>query len=248
METVLRMAEEKDERPKSGGESSPEDRYRYIGFNVFPAKAPEFWKSEEERKTHLEKVRETHGRFVPLTRSNSLVAARAISGFERWTLICTSLLMAISPLLPWFSFTRGTETLSYSGISVLMHAGSVHGYLALGPGLLSTSFYMLLALMLVSSALGIAALVFLFSGGAGASENYLTRLHKIMTWHYLPILGWFVFFGMAMLPTTLPYGQSLGLAEVGNEYGMGALTAASSAGLWIPVGALWVNAIKGNDL
>ena len=245
METALRMAEEKDER-RNSEEVSPEERYRYIGFNVFPGKAQEFWKTDEERKAHTEKIRETGGKFVPLTRSNSLVAARAMSPFERWTLVVTSALMAASPFLPWFSFTRGTETLSYSGISLFMHMGSVTGFLSLGPGLLSTSFYMLLALMLLSSALGCASLFMLFAGG-GTDES-LARLHKLMNWCYLPIAGWMVFFCLAMLPTELPYGQSLGLAEVGNEYGMGALAAASSLGLWIPVGALWVNAIKGNDL
>ena len=246
METVLRMAEEKHEKRNSEDEVTPEERYRYIGFNVFPGKAQEFWKTDEERKAHTEKIRETGGKFVPLTRSNSLVAARAMSPFERWTLVITSALMAASPFLPWFSFTRGTENLSYSGISLLMNVGSVRGFLALGPGLLSTSFYMLLALMLISSALGFASLYMLFAGGG--SDDSLTRLHKLMNWCYLPIAGWMVFFGLAMLPTELPYGQSLGLAEVGNEYGMGALTAASSMGLWIPMGALWVNAIKGNDL
>lgn len=246
METVLRMAEEKDDKRSSEGDLSPEERYRYIGFNVFPGKAQEFWKTEEERKAHLEKVRETGGKFVPLTRSNSFVAARAMSSFEHWTLVVTSALMAASPILPWFSFTRGTETLSYSGISLLMNVGSVREFLSLGPGLLSTSFYMLLGLMLVSSALGLASLYMLFAGGG--TDDALGRLHKLLNWCYLPIAGWLVFFGMAMLPTELPYGQSLGLAEVGNEYGMGALTAASSMGLWIPMGALWVNAIKGNDL
>jgi len=248
MDTVLRMAEEKDSRSNPDGVSSPEDRYRYIGFDVFPGAAPEFWKNDEERKAHLEKVHTTGGKFVPLTRSNSLVAARAISPFERWTLVVTSALMVVSPFLPWFSFTRGTETLSYSGISLLLNVGSVQGFLSLGPGLLTTSFYMLVALMLLSSALGLAALWFLMSGSAAASDTYLTRLHRIMNWHYLPIAGWMAFFCLAMVPSELPYGVSLGLTEVGSEYGMGALVAASSVGLWIPMGAMWVNAIKGNDL
>lgn len=244
------MAEKHESRTPSDGEGerSSEDRFRYIGFNVFPGKAPEFWKNETERKEHLEKVRETGGKFVPLSRSNSLVAARAMSATERWMLTVTSALMAASPFLPWFTFTRGTESLSYSGVSLLLHAGSVREYLALGPGLLGTSFLLLLVLMLASAGLGLASLWFLHAGGSGASDSHLLRLHRLMMWHYLPILGWGAFFAMAMASTPLPFGMSLGLSEVGNEYGVGALAAASSAGLWIPFGALWVNAIKGNDL
>jgi hypothetical protein len=245
------MAEKRESGSQAGAEFDPlsEERFRYIGFNVFSGKAREFWKDDSERQAHLAHVRESGGRFVPLSRSNSLVAARAISAPERWMLTATSALMALSPLLPWFSFTRGSEKLSYSGLSLLFHAGAIRQYLALGPGLLNTSFLLLLVLMLASSALGIAALWFLYAGGNGqGSDAYLLRLHKIMTWHYLPILGWMVFFALTAPSTVMPYGASLGLAEVGDHLGVGPLAGASSVGLWIPLGTLWVNAIKGNDL
>jgi hypothetical protein len=238
------------EKNESGSTPEPlsEERFRYIGFNVYSGSAPEFWKDDSERQSHLAHVRESGGRFVPLSRSNSLVAARSISAPERWMLTLSSALMAVSPLLPWFTFTRGTEKLSYSGLSLILNAGVVREYFALGPGILNASFMLLLVLMLASSALGIAALWFLYSGGTQVSDAYLSRLHKIMTWHYLPIVGWAVFFGLTAPSTELPYGVSLGLSEVGDHLSLGTLTSASSAGLWIPFGALWVNAVKGNDL
>ena len=245
------MAEKRESGSHAGAESDPlsEERFRYIGFNVFSGKAREFWKDDSERQAHLAHVRESGGRFVPLSRSNSLVAARSVSAPERWMLTATSALMAVSPFLPWFSFTRGSEKLSYSGISLFLHAGAVRQYLALGPGLLNTSFMLLLVLMLASSALGVAALWFLYAGGnEQSSDAYLSRLHKIMMWHYLPIVGWMVFFALTAPSTVMPYGPSLGLAEVGDHLGVGPLAGASSVGLWIPLGTLWVNAIKGNDL
>jgi hypothetical protein len=230
------------------GSESDEERFRYIGFNVFPKDVREFWKDDSEKQAHLAHVRESGGKFVPLSRSNSIVAAGSLSRFERLMLTFTSLLLAISPLLPWFSFTRGEQKFSYSGFSLLFQSGVVREYLGLGPGLLTTAFLLLLALMIVSAGFGVATLVILYSGAKDSSEAYLLRLHKIMTWHYLPILGWAVFFGLAAPSTLLPYGPSLGLTEVGDRLNMGTLAAASSVGLWIPFATLWVNAIKGNDL
>lgn len=246
------MADHKDPKPTPSRSVQPneqaDERYRYIGFDVFPAGGGEFWKDDGERQAHLAHVRESGGKFVPLSRSNSIVAAGAISAPERLMLSITSLLLAISPLLPWFSFTRGGEKFFYSGIVMLFKAGVVREYLALGPGLLNTSFLLLLALMLVSAAFGVATLLCLYSGAKSSSDSHLARLHKIMVWHYLPILGWVVFFAMTAPSTPLPYGPSLGLAEVGDQLYIGTLVAGSSLGLWIPFATLWVHAIKGNDL
>jgi len=245
------MTEDKPraDRPSSSGqEQIPEERFRYIGFEVFPKHIREFWKSDGERQEHVAHVRETGGRFVPLSRSNSMVAAGAISLPERITLTLTSALLAVSPFMPWFSFTRGDTKFSYSGISLLLNWGPVREFLALGSGLLNLSYLMLLVLMLVSAAFGVATLVFLYSAAKDTSDAYLLRLHRILVWHYVPIVGWLVFLGITAPPTDLPFGPSLGLAEVSDHLSIASLSTSSSVGLWIPFATLWVNAIKGNEL
>lgn len=243
-----------EEKPRAGGSSSsgqdgvPEERFRYIGFEVFPKHVREFWKSDSEKQEHLAHVRESGGRFVPLSRSNSMVAAGALSMPERLTLTLTSLLLALSPFMPWFSFTRGDAKFSYAGFSLLLNMGPVREFLSLGPGMLNFSYLLLLALMLASAAFGVTTLVFLYSGAKDTSDAYLARLHRILVWHYVPILGWIVFLGITAPPTELPFGPSLGLAEVGEHLSIGSLSSASSLGLWIPFATLWVNAIKGNEL
>lgn len=246
------MADQDPPRPagKRAAEADPssDERFRYIGFDVFPKSVREFWKDDSEKQAHLAHVRETGGKFVPLSRSNSIVAAGSISRPERVMLAVTSLLMAVSPFLPWFAFTRGDVKFSYSGISLLFGTGAVKEYLALGPGILTSSFVLLLVLMLLSAGFGVATLVFLYSGAKNGSESNLTRLHRIMMWHYLPLVGWVVFFSMTASSAELPYGPSLGLLEVGDRLSLGTLVAASSVGFWIPFATLWVNAIKSNDL
>lgn len=246
------MVDQDPPRPagKRASESDPssDERFRYIGFDVFPKGNVEFWKNDSEKQAHLAHVREAGGKFVPLSRSNSIVAAGSVSTPERVMLTITSLLLAVSPFLPWFAFTRGDVKFSYSGISLLFQSGAVKEFLGLGPGILTNSFLLLLVLMLLSAGFGLATLVFLYSGAQNGSESYLSRLHKIMMWHYLPLVGWVVFFAMTAPTTELPYGPSLGLVEVGDHLSIGTLVAGSSVGFWIPFASLWVNAIKGNDL
>jgi hypothetical protein len=248
------MAEKQDEHKAppggetDGGDVQASERYRYIGFDVFPKRIREFWKSDAERATHLAHVRETGGRFVPLSRGNSLVAAPELSGFERIVLTLTSLLLIAAPFLPWFVFTREGERFSYSGLSLLAHAGTVMSYLSMGAGLLTTAFVLLLVLMLAGTLFGIATLVFLYTRRGDNGEAQVRGVRRILFLQYLPIIGWVVFFSITAAPTVIPFAASLGLGQVEDSLNIASLAASSSIGLWVPFAVLWVNAIKANDL
>lgn len=244
------MAEENDKKraATNGGDSVGDERYRYIGFDVFPKRMREFWRSDEERNTYLKRVHETAGRFVPLSRANSFVATQALSGFERMILTLSSALMVVAPALPWFSFTRGEERFAYSGLALLMNIGSVTSYLSMGAGRLDLLFFLLLGLMLVGAVFGVLTLAILYSGNPATNEAYVARLRRVLAWHYLPIAGWVVFFVMSAIPAEIPFAGSLGLNQIESSLNMGSLAASSSFGLWLPFAAVWVNAIKSNDL
>jgi hypothetical protein len=246
----MNMTDQEEKKPAKtkGEESSAEERYRYIGFDVFPKQAKPFWKSDSEEKSHLEHVKESGGHFVPLSRSNSIMAAPAISRAERLMIGLSSLLLLLSPFLPWFSVSRGGERFVYSGYVMLLEAGAVMDFISLGQGSLTTSFILLAVLMLVSMLFGLATLYVLFVAKKSDPEGQQRLLHRILNWHYLPIIGWVVFFSMTASPMELPFGPSLGLAEISDSVSLVSLTLASTIGLWVPFGALWVNAIKGNDL
>lgn len=231
-----------------GNDAGAEDRYRYIGFDVYPGRIREFWKSDAERTSYLQRVKETAGRFIPLSRANSFVSTSEISLTERIILTISSFLLLAAPFLPWFSFTRGTETFSYSGISVALGSGAILGYLSMGAGTLTVSFILMLVLMLLSMIVGLTTLLVLHIGTADTTGAYVARLRRILTWHYLPILGWVAFFTFAATPTPFPFAESLGLNQLESTFDMGSLAASASVGFWIPFAALWVGAIKGNDL
>lgn len=245
------MAEQENkEKPEPAQADSSElndDRYRYIGFDVFPKQAKEFWKSDNERKTYLEHVRETAGRFMPLSRANSFVATSVLSTFEKVVLGLASLMLVAAPFITWFSVSRGQEHFTYSGMAVATHAGSIMKYLSMGAGKLETTFILMLAMMFLSMLFGLATLAMLFLPGSNP-EQHVGRLRRILALQYIPIIGWVVFLVMAGVPTELPFVGSLGLMQVNGTLNLGSLAASSSVGLWIPFAALWVNAIKSNDL
>jgi hypothetical protein len=246
------MAEDKTTSPQEDSGTAPDipadERYRYIGFEVFPKRVKKFWKSDTEQAEHLGKVREKGGKFTPLSRDNSIVAVGELSLGERLVLTFSSVLLVVAPFLPWFTFTRGGERFSYSGLQMVTEAGTVMNFFSLGPGLLTTSFILLVALMVLGVAFGVATLVFLYTGRQRNTDAYVIRLRRILALHYIPIVGWVVFFSITAAPTVIPFAASLGLNEVEDSLNIASLATSSSFGLWVPFAVLWVNAIKGNDL
>ena len=132
--------------------------------------------------------------------------------------------------------------------AVLLHAGSILHFLDMGPGILRASFILLMAVMLLSMLFGVASLVALNTGASGTSEAYVRRLRRVLIWQYLPILGWVIFLSLTAAPTEIPFAGSLGLAQLEHSLNIGTLSASASVGFWLPFAALWVGAIKGNDL
>lgn len=226
---------------------SKDERYRYIGFDVFPKDESDFWKDESDRARHLARVKKAGGKFVPLSRSDSIVASQSLNTWERYVLSGCSVALLAAPFATWFSFTRGDEAMSYSGVSLLTGMGAIMEYLSLGAGALTTNFLFLLGLMVLSALFGALTLFGLYAG-SDDPEHSMLRLKRILNLQYLPLLGWIVFFVMIMSPTEIPFGLSLGLSQVAGTLDIAALANSSSIGLWIPFAVLWVNAIKGNEL
>jgi hypothetical protein len=177
-----------------------------------------------------------------------MVASDPLSLSDRIVLTMGSILLLMAPLMPWFSFTRGDEKFVYSGYVLLFKAGAILEYFSLGPGLLTTAYMLLLALMVLSALFGAATLFALYTGRDADPEVYQRRVHRILNLHYLPIVGWVTFFSVAASPTVIPFAQSLGLGQVESTLNIASLATSSTVGLWVPFAVLWVNAIKGNDL
>jgi hypothetical protein len=92
---------EKDEKSKAK-EFNPDDRYRYLGFEVKPGKIGELFKSDSEKDSLIKRILERRKSGARVREHNTLEEAR-VSGTEKIVLTVTSVLIVLSLLLPWFS-------------------------------------------------------------------------------------------------------------------------------------------------
>lgn len=96
------MAEKQDNGPKNDKQFDPDERFRYIGFEVHPGKINDLFKSDSEKESWVKKIREKRKKGFRLRDETSFDAPR-VSSYERIVLTITSLVLIASLFLPWFS-------------------------------------------------------------------------------------------------------------------------------------------------
>lgn len=90
------------EKNKQSFESS-DLRYKYIGFDVFPGKAGDIFKSDEERKSFVGKVTDKLARSAGEVRDRCTLIQNRISGVEKIFLTLAAVVLIGSLFVPWFS-------------------------------------------------------------------------------------------------------------------------------------------------
>lgn len=109
---------ESQETSKTTGSSSggarrigDSERFRYIGFEVFPGKPKDLFKSDAERDQIVERMKERRKKGETTREHNTLLEERVSFG-ERIVLAVACLIMLGSLFLPWYS--AYTEVVSES--------------------------------------------------------------------------------------------------------------------------------------
>ena len=80
-----------------------DERFKYIGFEVFPGKAGNIFKSDAEKKSLVEKVMKKFNRSEGEVRDRCTLLDERISKLEQGFLTLAAVLMIVSLFLPWFS-------------------------------------------------------------------------------------------------------------------------------------------------
>ncbi len=78
------------------------NRFRYIGFDVFPGKPKDLFKSDAEKKKYEELNQEKRSKGEILREQCTLLEER-ISGLDRLVLTVASIVVLLSLFLPWYS-------------------------------------------------------------------------------------------------------------------------------------------------
>ncbi len=78
------------------------DRFRYIGFDVFPGKPKDLFKSDAEKKKYeeLNQAKRSKGEIL---REQCTLMEERVSGLDRLVLTVASIVIFLSLFLPWYS-------------------------------------------------------------------------------------------------------------------------------------------------
>jgi len=233
--------------PTTPGGDEPAERFRYIGFEVFPKHIPRFWKSDVEAREYLDRVSVGAGESS-LVRDFSLLQQEAMGRVDRIVLTITGILLLATMVMPWAGYTTAARTefsLSWPGA-----LGTLLGGLgtAFGGGLwVGLSALLALALLLGSPLLGIWILVALFNK-TPTPEAYQARLRRpLLLGHLLWGAGAAIMI-LAFAGGQIPGYASWGLIDPGEKYGIAALLTVVSYGPLVAMALGLVAGVKSGDL
>jgi hypothetical protein len=245
------MAEDKAE-PKSeaGAKQTAEtstlgdERYQYIGFEAFGAKPGKFWKSDTERQSYVEKVKEQVGSIY----RNSVVYSSAISATDRVFIVIASLAMIVSPFLPWFSVKTIYGPESFTGLLGYFHRDGFWFYVQMmGGWVIPVSVYLLTAMALLSLVLGIFGLAAPFMKSKSEAA-YVHRVKTLLRLNVIPFLVFLAIIFLGLVTQQIPFGEHLGVYDLGSRYSFVTLIQFSSYGFWLAVFGILLNFNKSREL
>jgi len=232
------------EEEKKSSKKKEVDRYHYIGFDVFPGKAKEFWKSEGEKKVFLEKAKKGRKREE---RDHSLVYVDIFSGLEKIILSVSSVIIIISFFLPWFVLEKGNIAFKYSALGYILNFGFVASYASLG-GFLASLFAILVLLTLIFSFLSGIGTLFFLHRKINPLEKYYGALKRILFFNYLPMILWLVVIIISVIGFPSPFGSAFGVKEISENFNFISFITATSFGMWLTLACLVMNVWKITDL
>lgn len=225
----------------------PEDRYRYIGFQVFPEKTETFWKSDAEAQQFATKVRAGVGESV-LHREFSLLETATMGKADKWVLTLSSAVMLLTVALPWVAYRTMAATdfsLSWpSAVGLLMGSFGTAFSAGIGVGL---SALMGLIVILGAPILGAWTLAMVWKK-AKSAEAYYLGLRLPLKLSYLIFFAGLTGIAFSFFGGQLAGFESWGLIDPPEAYGISALFRVLSFGPYVALGVSLVCAVKSGDL
>ncbi|MDZ4724285.1 MAG: hypothetical protein SGI97_10335 [candidate division Zixibacteria bacterium] len=101
------MAEAENKKPQPPARISEDDRFHYIGFEVFPGKPKDLFSSDADKKKYVDSVHAKH-EAGELIRENCTLLEERVSRFEKIILTIASLAIIFSLFIPWYSLYQET--------------------------------------------------------------------------------------------------------------------------------------------
>jgi hypothetical protein len=223
--------------------NNPEERFRYIGFEVYSGKEKEFWKDETEKKSFLERVKLVRKGSVALERDYSLVHVEAFSKLDKIVVILGSALMIISFFLPWFSLGG----MHLNAIGFISKLSLLLGYSAFSSFALTLSAILFLMIMFLSVTFGVLSLVTVFKKNLSEMQ-FQQKLKNVLRLAFLPLILFGIILVLTLVGIPSPFLSGWGIKGVGENFTLVSLFSISGLGLWMAIVGIILNCVKVSDL
>ncbi len=239
--------EDRKQNQKDEERVSEETRFKYIGFDIYPKKAKDFWKTEEEKRNYLEEVRKRSSESTLAEKDHSLVRAAVFSKVDRMVLTITSFLLTVSLFLPWFSLRGDYFHSKVIGLGYFFKLGTLFGYAPLSGALFSVFVVLVALTILFSFVAGLVSLLSIHKKYNDA-ESYLTNLKKRLKLNLIPLILWVALIVISTIGMPTPFADALKIGGIGDSFTVVNLFALSSYGVWLSLPSVIMNCVKISDL
>jgi len=225
-------------------EINSEERYKYIGFEVFGKKTKDFWRNEPEKENYIKRFKKQLGSIY----RNSVIYSSVLTLVDRIVITLVSLIMIIAPFLTWMSTGTRYGTVEFTGLTGIMNTGGFMFYVDMVEGwVIPTTIYLTTALAYLSLLFGVLTLLFLYLK-TGTNEAFLKRLKMILRLQVIPFLIFLAIVIIGLIGQRIPFGDNLGIYGLSGSYSITTFVGFSSIGFWLAVFGFILNFNKSKEL
>lgn len=212
----------------------PDDKFKYLGFEINPGKIGEFWQSDDERKKYLKRI-QGGGQLSVLDRESSLININLMSSADKIISYIGNIILILAFFLPAYSIGLQGKTLSGSAISYFLNLPFIGAYAAWGGGAMILIVIVYSLLLLACPAAGILNIIGLLNKDKG--DNYLETVKKYSRITFVPIALYIVLLVSLLFGGPHPFG-SLGVDAIGESLNLMAIFTVAGAAFWINIAGL----------
>ena len=206
--------------------------YRYLGFDVYPGKVDDFWKSDDEKKSFVRQVKASHGQISILDRDTAILNIKSMTAVDKAVSIIGGAILVLAFFLPVYSIDPSGRGISGSGISYFLNLPFIGSYAAWG-GIVMILTMLIFALLLLSCPVaGVLNILGVLNKNKG--DKYLETVKRFNRFNYVPILLYAVLFIILLFGSPHPFG-SLGISGIGESLSLLAIFTMTGIGFWLNI-------------
>ncbi len=206
--------------------------YKFLGFDVYPGKVENFWKSDDEKKHFVRQVKARNGQISVLDRDTALLNIKSMTIVDKAISIIGGAILILAFFLPVYSIDPSGRGISGSGISYFLNLPFIAGYAAWG-GIVMVLTIIIFSLLLISCPVaGVLNILGVLNKNKG--DKYLETVKKYTRFTYVPILLYALLFIILIFGAPHPFG-SLGVSGIGETLNLLAIFTLTGIGFWLNI-------------